>query len=40
MLTTCSFWFVRMWHLPELFDGLYRAGRWPVGIYPAGCASA
>ena len=21
------------------FDGIYQAGRWPVGIYPAGCAS-
>ncbi len=23
-----------MWFLPELFEGLFQTGRWPVGIYP------
>lgn len=34
MLTTGAFWFVRMDHIIELFQGLYAAGRWPIGIYP------
>jgi len=25
---------VRMWFLPELFEGVFQTGRWPVGIYP------
>jgi len=35
MLTTTSFWIVRMHDMINLFQGLYAAGRWPVGIYPA-----
>jgi ABC-2 type transport system permease protein len=23
-----------MWFLPELFEGVFQTGRWPVGIYP------
>ena len=34
MLTTGAFWVVRMHHLVELFQGVYQAGRWPVGVYP------
>jgi ABC-2 type transport system permease protein len=34
VLATCSFWIVRMWFLPELFEGIFQTGRWPVGIYP------
>ncbi|HEY4620374.1 MAG TPA: ABC-2 family transporter protein [Gaiellaceae bacterium] len=34
VLATGSFWIVRMWFLPELFDGIFQTGRWPVGIYP------
>ncbi len=34
MLTTVAFWVVRMDHAVELFQGIYQAGRWPVGIYP------
>ncbi len=34
LLTTSAFWFVRMEQLQELFTGLYRAGQYPVGIYP------
>lgn len=33
-LTTGAFWLVRMDQITELFQGLYAAGRWPVGIYP------
>lgn len=35
MLTTGAFWFVRMDQMQELFDGIYRAGQYPVAIYPA-----
>jgi ABC-2 type transport system permease protein len=34
LLSTGAFWFVRMETLQELFTGLYRAGQYPVGIYP------
>jgi ABC-2 type transport system permease protein len=34
MISTGSFWFVRMGNLIEVFESLYQAGRWPVGIYP------
>jgi ABC-2 type transport system permease protein len=33
-LATGSFWVVHMWFLPELFEGIFQTGRWPVGIYP------
>jgi ABC-2 type transport system permease protein len=34
VLATGSFWVVRMWFLPELFEGIFQTGRWPIGIYP------
>jgi ABC-2 type transport system permease protein len=34
MLTTAAFWVVRMDETHELFAGVYRAGQYPVGIYP------
>ena len=34
MLTTTAFWLIRIWEMVNLFQGLYAAGRWPVGIYP------
>jgi viologen exporter family transport system permease protein len=34
VLATGSFWVVPMWFLPELFEGIFQTGRWPVGIYP------
>src|SRR3990172_972751 len=34
VLATGSFWIVRMWFLPELFEGIFQTGRWPIGIYP------
>ncbi len=34
ILTTGAFWVVRMENVIELFQGVYQAGRWPVGIYP------
>ena len=34
MITTGAFWVVRMDQIVELFQGVYQAGRWPVGIYP------
>ncbi len=35
LLATASFWLVRIEQVQELFDGLFRAGQYPVGIYPA-----
>lgn len=34
MITTGAFWIIRMENILELFQGVYAAGRWPVGIYP------
>jgi ABC-2 type transport system permease protein len=34
LLATSAFWFVRVDSFVESFDGIYQAGRWPVGIYP------
>ncbi len=34
MLASASFWLVRMTEVQELFDGVFRAGQYPVGIYP------
>ena len=34
MLATAAFWLVRIEEVQELFQGLYRAGQYPVGIYP------
>jgi ABC-2 type transport system permease protein len=34
ILTTGAFWVVRMGFLPDLFEGVYQTGRWPIGIYP------
>ena len=35
VLTAGAFWVVRMEMVQELFTGLYRAGQYPVTIYPA-----
>lgn len=34
LLATTAFWFVRVDSFIESFDGIYQAGRWPVGVYP------
>jgi ABC-2 type transport system permease protein len=34
IITTGAFWLVRMHNVLELFGGMYRAGQWPVGVYP------
>jgi ABC-2 type transport system permease protein len=34
ILTSMSFWVVRVHETIELFEGVYQAGRWPVGVYP------
>ncbi len=34
MLTTTAFWIIRVYEMINLFQGIYAAGRWPVGIYP------
>jgi ABC-2 type transport system permease protein len=33
-ITTAVFWVVRLDELANLFEGVYRAGQYPVGIYP------
>jgi ABC-2 type transport system permease protein len=35
-LATGAFWVVRLEFIVELFEGIFQAGRWPVGIYPFG----
>jgi ABC-2 type transport system permease protein len=34
-VATASFWVVRIWSLFDMFESMYQAGRWPVGIYPS-----
>ena len=34
VIATIAFWVVNMWHAVELFDGVFKTGRWPIGIYP------
>lgn len=40
ILATFSFWFVEVENILVIFQSMYEAGRWPVGIYPRWlCAS-
>ncbi len=34
LVTTAAFWFVRMDMAQDLFTGMYRAGQYPVTVYP------
>jgi ABC-2 type transport system permease protein len=34
MLSASAFWFIRVGEIVELFQGIFAAGRWPIGIYP------
>jgi ABC-2 type transport system permease protein len=34
LLATSAFWFVRVDAMIEVFDAVFQAGRYPVGIYP------
>jgi ABC-2 type transport system permease protein len=34
MLATLAFWFIKIENILVIFDSMYQAGRWPVGIYP------
>ncbi len=34
ILATGTFWFVRVQNILVVFQSMYEAGRWPVGIYP------
>ena len=34
MLATLSFWFIRIENILIIFQTMYEAGRWPIGIYP------
>lgn len=34
MLATLTFWFLRIENILIIFQSMYEAGRWPIGIYP------
>ncbi len=34
ILATCAFWFIKIENILVIFQSLYQAGLWPVGIYP------
>jgi ABC-2 type transport system permease protein len=34
VVTTASFKLVRMDEIGKVFDGVFQAGRWPIGVYP------
>ncbi len=34
ILATCAFWFVRLDNVLQIFQSMYEAGRWPIGVYP------
>jgi ABC-2 type transport system permease protein len=34
MLATCTFWFVKIENILVIFQSMYEAGRWPIGLYP------
>jgi ABC-2 type transport system permease protein len=34
ILSSIAFWVIRVNDIVNLFEGMYAAGRWPVGIYP------
>jgi ABC-2 type transport system permease protein len=34
ILATCAFWFIRVQNILVIYESVYEAGRWPVGIYP------
>ncbi len=34
IITSTAFWIIRVDEIVNLFQGVYAAGRWPVGIYP------
>ncbi len=34
IITSSAFWIIRIDEIVNLFQGVYAAGRWPVGIYP------
>lgn len=40
ILATCAFWLVRIDNILMIFQSMYEAGRWPIGIYPPWLRSA
>jgi ABC-2 type transport system permease protein len=34
ILATAAFWWVRLDNILNIFQSMYEAGRWPIGIYP------
>lgn len=35
IIAALSFWFIRLQDIVTIFQTMYQAGRWPVGIYPS-----
>jgi len=40
ILATCAFWLVRIDNILMIFQSMYEAGRWPIGVYPPWLRSA
>ena len=34
ILATCAFWWIKLDNILNIFQSMYEAGRWPIGIYP------
>ncbi len=34
IMTSIAFWVIRIYEIVEVFQSIYSAARWPVGIYP------
>jgi ABC-2 type transport system permease protein len=34
ILSTISFWYIKVENILNIFDAVVQAGRWPIGIYP------
>lgn len=34
VLSTISFWYIKVENILNIFDAMVQAGRWPIGIYP------
>ena len=35
MLATSVFWFIKITNILVIFESMYQAGRWPLGLYPS-----
>lgn len=35
MIASLAFWFTRIHDIVTIFETMYQAGRWPIGVYPS-----